>query len=62
MCLRIGQLLQWILAEGVEIKHSENVSALIFKRILFRVFVYIESITNYLRKLDSVIATAQCAY
>ena len=38
--------LQWILAEGVEIKYSENVSALIFKRILFRVFVYIESITN----------------
>ena len=33
-----GQLLQWILAEGVEIKYSENVSALIFKKILFRVF------------------------
>ena len=62
MCLRIGQLLQWILAEGVEIKYSENVSALIFKKILFRVFVYVESITTQVRKLDSVIATAQCAY
>ena len=62
MCLRIGKLLQWILAEGVEIKYSENVSALIFKKILFRVFVYVESITNQVRKLDSVIATAQCAY